>query len=100
MWPQDSEDNYYEATLNHSGGVWRRYQILLSSFQKIGSPSLTNINYLEIETTMNAVNVDSDVVFIPLGQEKVRVKFTLTRPSASTLSPRVKLVKLVWREGG
>jgi hypothetical protein len=97
---KQDEDNYYEATLNHSGGVWRRYQILLSSFQKIGSPSLTNINYLEIETTMNTVNVDSDVVFIPLGQEKVRVKFTLTRPSASTLSPRVKLVKLVWREGG
>ena len=96
---KQDENNYFEATLSHSGGIWRRYQILLSSFQSIGSPSLTNINYLEIETSMSSINIDSDIVFIPLGHEQVKIKFTLTRPDASATSPRVKLVKIVWREG-
>jgi hypothetical protein len=96
---KQDENNYFEATLSHSGGIWRRYQMLLSSFQSIGSPSLTNINYLEIETSMSSINIDSDIVFIPLGREQVRIRFTLTRPDASATSPRVKLVKIVWREG-
>jgi len=93
------EENYYEGSLNHVGGLWKKYTVLMSSLNAVGSPSLSQINYLEIETTVPFLCIDSDYVFIPAVREELKLKFTLSRPSASAASPRVKLAKFVWREG-
>ena len=46
------------------------------------------------------LHIDSDYIFIPATREQLKLKFTLTRPSPESESPRVKLAKFVWREGG
>jgi len=94
------ESNYFEAGINHVGGSWKRYEISISSMTKVGSPSLSQINYLEIETDLMSINIDSDYMFVPATREQLKLKFTLTRPSPDLESPRVKLAKFVWREGG
>ncbi|MEM4591725.1 MAG: hypothetical protein QW555_07855, partial [Nitrososphaerota archaeon] len=91
--------NYYEAVINHSGGAWRRYEVKISTMNTIGSPDLSNINYLEIETSLAALYIDTDYVFIPTKRETLRMKFNLSRPSASNVSPKIRLAKFVWREG-
>ncbi|MCD6260168.1 MAG: hypothetical protein J7J28_00005 [Thaumarchaeota archaeon] len=94
------ESNYLEASVNHKGGAWKRYEISISSMTKVGSPNLSQINYLEIETDLMTLHIDSDYIFIPATREQLKLKFTLTRPSPESESPRVKLAKFVWREGG
>ncbi|RLG08790.1 MAG: hypothetical protein DRN64_04650 [Thaumarchaeota archaeon] len=97
---KQDESNYFEASINHVGGSWKRYEISISSMTKVGSPSLSQINYLEIETDLMSINIDSDYMFVPATREQLKLKFTLTRPSPDLESPRVKLAKFVWREGG
>lgn len=96
---KQDESNYFEATLNHIGGAWKKYQISFSSVTRIGSPNLSQINYLEIETDLMSLCIDSDYVFIPAAREQLKLKFTLTRPTPNSKSPRVKLAKFIWREG-
>ena len=94
------EENYFEAAINHLGGAWRKYEILISSMGEVGSPTLSQVNSLELETDLPKLLIDSDHVFIPAAREQLKLKFTLTRPSPDSGSPRIKLAKFVWREGG
>ena len=96
---KQDESNYLEASINHKGGAWKKYEISISSMTKVGSPNLSQINYLEIETDLMTLHIDSDYIFIPATREQLKLKFTLTRPSPESESPRVKLAKFVWREG-
>ncbi|MEM2079905.1 MAG: hypothetical protein QW104_04400, partial [Nitrososphaerota archaeon] len=91
--------NYYEAVINHSGGAWRRYEVKISTMMAVGSPDISDINYLEIETSLAALYIDTDYVFVPVKRETLRMKFSLSRPSATAVSPKIKLAKFVWREG-
>jgi len=96
---KQDDDNYLEAVINHSGGAWKKYQIIISTMSKIGNPNLDAINWLEIETDLPRIYIDSDYVFIPASRELLKLKFTLTRSSPSMASPTVKLIKFIWREG-
>ena len=91
-------DNYFEGSITVKAKEWRKYEILLSSLSKIGDPSLSNINWISIISPY-PILIDSDHVFLPATRELLRVKFTLKRDSPDDPSPRVKLAKLIWREG-
>ncbi|MEM0478357.1 MAG: hypothetical protein QXN77_08160 [Candidatus Caldarchaeum sp.] len=91
------ENNYRKATLNITGGVWQRHEVLISSMMTVGSPS--KINYISFFTDLVTLNIDSEYVLIPVKREKVVVEFNFSRPSASSTSPALKIIKLVWREG-
>jgi len=90
--------NYFEGSLVVKAKEWRKYEIAISSLSKIGDPSLSNINWISIISPY-PILIDSDHVFLPATRELLRVKFTLKRDSPDDPSPRVKLVKLIWREG-
>ena len=62
------------------------------------SPSLNQINWISIISPY-LILIDSDHVFLPATRELMRVKFTLKRDSADYPSPKLKLVKIIWREG-
>jgi len=70
----------------------------MDSLSKIGSPSLSNINWITISSS-SPILIDSDHVFLPAVRELMRVKFTLKRDSPDDQSPKIKLVKVIWREG-
>ena len=91
-------DNYYEGTINVKHGTWKKYEVLVSSLSQVGSPNLSNINWISILTPYELL-IDGDYVFLPLTRELVRVKFELSRPSADADSPKIKFVKIGWREG-
>jgi hypothetical protein len=90
-------NNYLSATINNSGGAWQRWDILTSSMSKTGNPS--KMNWLEITTNAPTLFIDSDYLLYPAGREKLVMKFNLSRPSASSISPKVMSAKFVWREG-
>ena len=77
---------------------WRKYEISMDSLSQVGSPSLSNINWISIISPY-PILIDSDHVFLPAVRELMRVKFTLKRDLPSDESPKIKLVKIVWREG-
>jgi len=90
--------NYLEGTITVKAKEWRKYEIAISSLSKIGDPSLSQINWISIISPY-PILIDSDHVFLPAIRELMRVKFTLRRDSPDDPSPKIKLVKLVWREG-
>jgi len=88
--------NYLEGSINVKSGTWAKYEAALSTFTKIGSPN--TINWISI-ISPQILLIDSDYVLLPFTYELLRLKFTLSRPSASMSSPQVKAVKIIWREG-
>ncbi|MCD6421675.1 MAG: DUF2341 domain-containing protein [Thaumarchaeota archaeon] len=91
-------DNYFEVSLVVKAKEWRKYEISMDSLSQVGSPSLSQINWISIIAPY-PILIDSDHVFLPAVRELMRVKFTLRRDSPDDPSPKIKLVKLVWREG-
>jgi len=91
-------NNYYEGTVTVKHGTWKKYEVLISSLSQVGSPNLSNINYISISTPYELL-IDGDYVFLPLTRELVRVKFELSRSSPDMDSPKIRWVKIGWREG-
>ena len=91
-------DNYFEGSLVVKAKEWRKYEISMDSLSKIGSPSLGKINWISIISPY-PILIDSDHVFLPATRELLRVKFTLKRNSPDDPSPKIRLVKIIWREG-
>ncbi|RLG06230.1 MAG: hypothetical protein DRN59_03360 [Thaumarchaeota archaeon] len=90
--------NYFEGSLMVKAKEWRKYEISMSSLSKIGSPSLGKIDWISIISPY-PILIDSDHVFLPATRELMRVKFTLKRSSPDDPSPKIRLVKIIWREG-
>ena len=94
---QDAE-NYFEGSLVVKAGEWRKYEISMATLSRVGSPNLSNINYIAI-VSPHILLIDSDFVFLSAVRELMRVKFTLRRDSPDDPSPKIKLVRIIWREG-
>ena len=92
------DSNYLEGSLLVKAKEWRKYEISMDSLSQVGSPSLSNINWISIISPY-PILIDSDHVFLPAIRELMRVKFTLKRDLPSDESPKIKLVKIIWREG-
>ncbi|MEM2096067.1 MAG: hypothetical protein QXR20_05590 [Candidatus Caldarchaeum sp.] len=94
----ETQTKYSEASIDHQGLAWRRYQIKIDTMNKAGGGAAT-MNWLEIETTLPTLYIDSDYVLAPAVREKLVLRFTLSRPSTTSVSPRIRLAKIVWLEG-
>jgi len=90
--------NYFEGTITVKAKEWRKYEIPISSLSKIGDPSLSNINWISIISPY-PILIDSDHVFLPATRELIRAKFTLKRDLPYDPSPKIRLIKIIWREG-
>jgi len=91
-------DNYFEGSLVVKSKEWRKYEISMDSLSQVGSPSLSQINWISIIAPY-PILIDSDHVFLPAVRELMRARFTLKRNSVIDPSPKLKLVKIIWREG-
>ncbi|MCS7145345.1 MAG: hypothetical protein RMJ28_07010 [Nitrososphaerota archaeon] len=89
-------NNYLEGAFNVRRDTWMKYEAALSTFTKAGNP--TAMNWISILSPYRLL-IDSDYVLTPLLRELLRLKITLGRDSAAMLSPAVRLVKIIWREG-
>ena len=92
-----SATDYFEATLTVKSKTWRKYEIDMATLTQVGTPSLSNINWISIISPYTLL-IDSDYVFLPATRELLRLKFELSRVNAADASPKVRLVKLVWKE--
>ena len=90
--------NYLEGSVRAKAGEWRRYEVAVSSLRKVGDPNPSRVNWISI-ISPHPILIDSDFVFLPATRELMRAKFTLRRGSPDDPSPKVKLVKVIWREG-
>jgi hypothetical protein len=93
----EDENNYLTGTISNAGGSWQRIDIFTSTMTKTGDPQ--KMNWLEITTSAPILFLDSDYLMFPAGRERLRLKINLSRPTLSAASPKVKIVKFVWREG-
>jgi len=92
------DSNYLEGSLLVKAKEWRKYEVSMDSLSQVGSPSLSNINWISIISPY-PILIDSDHVFLPAVRELMRVRLTLKRGLPSDESPKIKLVKIIWREG-
>lgn len=90
--------NYRKVVFPVVAGVWKRYEAVVSTMNMVGSPTDT-VNWISFLSTVSSFNIDSDYLFLPAGREKLTLRAELLRPSASSVSPKITLMKLVWREG-
>ena len=91
------DSNYLSATINNTGGAWQRWDISTASMTKTGNPA--KMNWIEITTSASILYIDTDYLLYPAQDERLRLKITLTRPSAGAQSPTINMAKFVWREG-
>ena len=91
-------DHYFEGSLVVKAKEWRKYEVSMDSLSQVGSPSLSSINWISIISPY-PILIDSDHVFLPATRELMRARFTLKRDSPDDPSPKLKLVKIIWREG-
>jgi hypothetical protein len=89
--------NYLEGNIAVFPNEWRKYEALIGTFMKVGSPS--TINAIKISSPYILL-IDSDHVLLSHIYEVLRLKFSLSRPSAAATSPKVGAMRVVWREGG
>lgn len=92
---QQSANEYCSANLSVYAGLWTRNEVDLSSV--IGD--LQVLNWLELETSLPVLSIDSDYLLIPAMNERIIMRFMLSRQRPTDESPRVALAKIVWREG-
>lgn len=90
-------ENYLEASVTHLGGVWRMYEVSIPTMRRVGE--FTGFNYVEFETALPSITLDTDYLLMPARREMLALRFTMERPSASTPSPKIKMSKFVWLEG-
>ncbi|MDW8063899.1 MAG: hypothetical protein RMI43_06990, partial [Candidatus Caldarchaeum sp.] len=55
----ENTSKYHEAVVDHKGLAWRKYQVRLDDMNKVGGGAST-LNWLEIETSLPTLYVDSD----------------------------------------
>ncbi len=90
-------DNYLAGSLVARASEWRKYEALLKTFNRVGDP--TTVNWLSIISPY-VLLIDSDHVLLSHVYEMLRIRFSLSRPTAAVESPRVGAIRIVWREGG
>jgi hypothetical protein len=91
-------NNYYSASITVSVGKYQKYVKRLSNFQATGNPSWSNINMLQIILPAGTYYIDFDYVFTPISYEKLIIEVSLSRPSATNLSPIFKRLYVMWGE--
>jgi hypothetical protein len=92
------QNNYYEGVLSLTQpNIWKEYVINVSSLAKIGNADLANVNWLGFLADY-PVLIDSDYVFHQYGYEELRVRFEMSRPSATSVSPRISKVLITYEE--
>ncbi|MEM2373966.1 MAG: hypothetical protein QXI11_05940 [Thermoproteota archaeon] len=92
------DNNYYEASIVISEAEkWREYVLNINTFTNVGSPDLSNINWISILTNYTTL-IDSDYVFHQYPLAELRIRFNLSRPDANAISPKVKRVVVTYEE--
>ncbi|MCD6313097.1 MAG: hypothetical protein J7L79_04740 [Thaumarchaeota archaeon] len=93
-----NSSNYFEESIMVKAGEWRKYEVAMSSLSKIGDLKPSEINWISIISPY-PILIDSDHVFLPAVRELMKIKFTLRRSDLTDPSPKIKVVKVIWREG-
>ncbi|MEM1966913.1 MAG: hypothetical protein QXO86_03445 [Nitrososphaerota archaeon] len=88
--------NYREGVVTVKHDTWAKYELALSTFTRVGNPSA--VNWISILSPRNLL-IDSDYVFLSFIREQIRVRYKLSRNSAAQTSPKIRWVKIIWREG-
>ncbi|MEM2257825.1 MAG: hypothetical protein QXI60_01040 [Thermofilaceae archaeon] len=88
--------NYMEGVVTVKHDTWAKYELALATFMRVGNPS--TLNWISILSPRNLL-IDSDYVFLSFIREQTRVRFKLSRDSAAQTSPKIRWVKIIWREG-
>jgi len=91
-------NNYYSASITVSAGKYQKIVKKLSDFTATGTPSWSNINMLQIILPAGTYYIDFDYVFTPISYEKLIIEVSLSRPSATNLSPIFKRLYVMWGE--
>ncbi len=90
--------NYYSAQITVSSGKFQKYVKKLSDFVATGTPSWSNINQLQVILPAGTYYIDFDHVFTAITYEKLVVEVNMSRPNASSTSPKFKRALLFWSE--
>lgn len=90
--------NYFQGQLVVKAKEWKRYEVSMKTLTQVGSPNILQINWISVLSPY-PVLIDSDHMFLPATRELMRARFTFRRDSPNVMSPMLKLVKIIWREG-
>jgi len=93
-----SGGDYYEGVMTaNDASVWREYLLDVSTFSRSGNPNLGSVTRIGIVTN-GPILVDSDYLFHQYHRGELVVRFTLSRPSASSQSPKISDLRITYEE--
>jgi len=90
--------NYYEGTVTITEpDVWKEYLLDVSTFSKIGNPSLSNVTRLGV-TSNGPVLFDADYLLHQYHRGQLVVRFELSRTSPAVASPKISSISITYEE--
>ncbi len=90
--------NYYEGTVAITEpNVWREFVLDVASMNRIGNPSLNNVTRLGVASN-EPILFDVDYLLHQYHYGELRVKFEMTRASASNPSPKISSISITYEE--
>ncbi|MCS6787694.1 MAG: hypothetical protein NZ733_00155, partial [Aigarchaeota archaeon] len=88
--------NYREVSVvAQRANEWTMYSVNVGTMTVVGNP--TRVNWIGFSSAYPLL-IDSDYVLHELGRERLTVRFNLSRPSATSTSPRISLLTVTYEE--
>jgi hypothetical protein len=90
--------NYYEGAVTITEpDVWKEYLLDVSTFSKIGNPSLSNVTRLGV-TSNGPTLFDADYLLHQYHRGQLVVRFELSRTSPAVASPKISSISITYEE--
>jgi hypothetical protein len=90
--------NYYEGTVTVTEpDVWKEYLLDISTFSRIGNPSLGNITQIGVAIN-GPILFDADYLMHQYLRGQLVVRFELSRPLPTAESPKISSISITYEE--
>ena len=91
------QSNYFEGSITITDpDVWKEYVLAVSSFSRIGNPNLNNVTRIGVVSD-GPILFDVDYLLHQYTHGMIAVRFELSRPSATSSSPKISSVSIHMR---
>jgi len=92
------QSNYFEGSITITDpDVWKEYVLAITSFSRIGNPSLSNTTQIGIVSD-GPILFDIDYLLHQYIHGTIIVRFELSRPSATSSSPKISSISITYEE--
>jgi len=92
------QSNYFEGSITITDpDIWREYVLAITSFSRIGNPSLSNVTQIGVVSD-GPILFDVDYLLHQYTHGMIVVRLELSKPCATSSSPKISSISITYEE--